>query len=61
MTGTDKWKVPAAIGKISVLKKFDDTFFGIYSGVASMMDPLTRVSIERAYEAVMDAGKTRIL
>ena len=48
--------VPATTGKISVVKRFDDTFFGIYSGVASMMDPMTRVTIERAYEAIMDAG-----
>lgn len=54
----DEWEVPSATGKISVVKKFDDTFFGIFSGVAGMMDPLTRVAIERAYEAIMDAGKS---
>jgi len=54
---TEVWNnVPAATGKISVVKKFDDTFFGIYSGVAAMLDPLTRVTIERAYEAIIDAG-----
>ncbi len=58
---TEKWKVPSAIGKINVVKKFDDTFFGIHSGVADMMDPLTRVSIERAYEAIMDAGLYQFL
>ncbi|XP_065203846.1 fatty acid synthase-like [Planococcus citri] len=52
----DEWNVPSATGQVSVVKKFDDTFFGIYSGVAGMMDPLTRVAIERAYEAIMDAG-----
>lgn len=44
------------IGKISDLDKFDDSFFGVPYRLAELMDPLTRITIERAYEAIFDAG-----
>lgn len=53
----DEWPgVPTATGKISVLQKLDDTFMGINSRIVKTMDPLTRVLLERAYEAIIDAG-----
>jgi len=53
----DEWPgVPAATGKMSVAQKLDDTFMGINSRIVKTMDPLTRVLLERAYEAIIDAG-----
>ncbi|XP_050431818.1 fatty acid synthase-like [Adelges cooleyi] len=48
--------VPTATGKVSVAQKLDDTFIGINSRIVKQMDPLTRVLIERSFEAVIDAG-----
>lgn len=54
---SDDWPdVPNATGKISVLQKIDDTFMGINSRIVKVMDPLTRVFLERTFEAIIDAG-----
>lgn len=49
-------EIPKRMGKISGLEKFDATFFGVHFKQAHTMDPQCRLLIERAYEAVMDAG-----
>lgn len=49
-------EIPKRSGKIYGLEKFDATFFGVHFKQAHTMDPQTRILIETAYEAVMDAG-----
>ncbi|XP_030371512.1 fatty acid synthase [Scaptodrosophila lebanonensis] len=49
-------EIPKRSGKISELEKFDATFFGVHFKQAHTMDPQTRILIETAYEAVIDAG-----
>lgn len=36
--------------------KFDSIFFGTNLKIADMMDPMTRLSMECAYEAIADSG-----
>ncbi|XP_062126451.1 fatty acid synthase [Drosophila sulfurigaster albostrigata] len=49
-------EIPKRSGKINGLEKFDATFFGVHFKQAHTMDPQTRILIETAYEAVIDAG-----
>ncbi|KAM8707436.1 hypothetical protein ACLKA7_011511 [Drosophila subpalustris] len=49
-------EIPKRSGKIYGLEKFDATFFGVHFKQAHTMDPQTRILIEMAYEAVIDAG-----
>lgn len=48
--------VPKRMGKIGCLEKFDSTFFGIHPKQSKTMDPQSRILIETAFEAIMDAG-----
>ncbi|XP_075231646.1 fatty acid synthase-like [Lycorma delicatula] len=48
--------VPAALSKIKGLDCFDATFFGIHRKLGICLDPLTKLSMERAFEAIVDAG-----
>uniref|UniRef100_A0A1A9W883 Fatty acid synthase n=1 Tax=Glossina brevipalpis TaxID=37001 RepID=A0A1A9W883_9MUSC len=49
-------EIPKRCGKIYDLEKFDATFFGVHFKQSHTMDPQTRILIEIAYEAVIDAG-----
>ncbi|XP_037954847.1 fatty acid synthase isoform X2 [Teleopsis dalmanni] len=49
-------EIPKRSGKIYELSKFDATFFGVHFKQSHTMDPQTRIIIETAYEAVIDAG-----
>uniref|UniRef100_A0A1A9W891 Uncharacterized protein n=1 Tax=Glossina brevipalpis TaxID=37001 RepID=A0A1A9W891_9MUSC len=49
-------ELPKRSGKIDDLEKFDATFFGVHFKQSHSLDPQTRLAIEVAYEAVMDAG-----
>lgn len=49
-------EIPKRSGKINNLEKFDATFFGVHFKQAHTMDPQTRILMEVAYEAVIDAG-----
>uniref|UniRef100_A0A1B0B9K0 Fatty acid synthase n=1 Tax=Glossina palpalis gambiensis TaxID=67801 RepID=A0A1B0B9K0_9MUSC len=49
-------EIPKRSGKIYDLEKFDATFFGVHFKQSHTMDPQTRMLIEIAYEAVIDAG-----
>ncbi|XP_011305442.1 fatty acid synthase [Fopius arisanus] len=56
-----RWKldhpeIPARLGKISNLSKFDADYFGINFKEAHTMDPMGRMAMEHAYEAIVDAG-----
>uniref|UniRef100_T1P9U1 Fatty acid synthase n=1 Tax=Musca domestica TaxID=7370 RepID=T1P9U1_MUSDO len=49
-------EIPKRSGKIYNLDKFDATFFGVHFKQSHTMDPQTRILMETAYEAVIDAG-----
>lgn len=49
-------EIPKRAGKIHNLEKFDATFFGVHFKQGHTMDPQTRILMETAYEAVIDAG-----
>nr|XP_023011970.1 fatty acid synthase-like [Leptinotarsa decemlineata] len=47
---------PRRLGKIPEIKKFDAAFFGIHPTQADFSDPRQRLSLEAAYECIIDAG-----
>lgn len=49
-------EIPARMGVIDDIDKFDATFFGVPYKQAHCIDPQCRLLIETAYEAIMDAG-----
>ena len=49
-------EIPRRLGKINGLEKFDASFFGIHNKQAHALDPQSRLLLEHAYEAVIDAG-----
>ncbi|XP_076249111.1 fatty acid synthase-like [Calliopsis andreniformis] len=49
-------EIPRASGKLSDLEKFDAIFFGVHYKQAHTMDPMCRMLLEHAYEAILDAG-----
>lgn len=50
-------EVPQRTGKINHVNRFDASFFGVHYKQAHTMDPMNRMLLEKAYEAVVDAGK----
>ncbi|KAG8225765.1 hypothetical protein J437_LFUL005724, partial [Ladona fulva] len=62
VTGDDRrWKldhpeIPQRTGKLKNLSKFDASFFGVHYKQAHTMDPMCRILLELAYEALVDAG-----
>jgi fatty acid synthase len=55
--GTFKTNLPKYLGFLSNMEKFDASFFGIPQKMAEHIDPQSRLLLEHAYEAIMDAGK----
>lgn len=53
---TDNTKIPGRFGKLNEINKFDATFFNILSNAADVMDPMSRILLEKTYEAIIDAG-----
>ncbi|XP_023313671.1 fatty acid synthase-like [Trichogramma pretiosum] len=56
-----RWKldhpeIPQRTGKINNVEKFDALFFGVHFKQAHTMDPMCRMFLEHAYEALIDAG-----
>ncbi|XP_021929707.1 fatty acid synthase-like [Zootermopsis nevadensis] len=56
-----RWKfehhqLPKWAGKLPNITKFDASFFGINYKQAHVLDPLSRLMMERTYEAIVDAG-----
>lgn len=56
-----RWKlehpeIPQRTGKLVEVAKFDAAFFGVHFKQAHTMDPMCRMLLEKAYEAVVDAG-----
>nr|XP_018903024.1 PREDICTED: fatty acid synthase-like [Bemisia tabaci] len=51
------WKnIPNATGKVKNYLQLDATFFGLLRPLADTMDPLVRITMEKVYEAIVDAG-----
>ena len=48
---------PEVMGKVKTLTDFDAEFFGIHAKSGNTMDPMLRIMLEVAYEAIVDAGK----
>lgn len=49
-------ETPSGIGKIPHPEMFDNIFFGIHRKMAENLDGLTKLSLERSIEAIIDAG-----
>ncbi|KAI5723980.1 hypothetical protein M8J76_013737 [Diaphorina citri] len=47
---------PPGSGKIPNYKLLDSTFFGMTPGLTDVTDPLTRLTLEKSIEALIDAG-----
>lgn len=62
MTDDDRrWKlklpeIPKFSGKIVDVEKFDAGFFGMYYKQVNCMDPMSRLLLEKTFEAIIDAG-----
>ncbi|GLH14328.1 Fatty acid synthase [Gryllus bimaculatus] len=52
----DHPEMPKRTGKMHRLEKFDASFFRVHFKQAHAMDPQCRLLLERAYEAIVDAG-----
>ncbi|XP_062548544.1 fatty acid synthase-like [Armigeres subalbatus] len=48
--------IPRRTGKVNNLENFDADFFGVGRTERDTMDPQVRMTIEHAYEAMLDAG-----
>ncbi|KAK5637947.1 hypothetical protein RI129_012242 [Pyrocoelia pectoralis] len=53
---TNHPEIPRRTGKINFIEKFDSGFFGIHYHQVHAMDPVSRLLLEGAIEAVLDAG-----
>ncbi|XP_047538557.1 fatty acid synthase-like [Vanessa atalanta] len=56
-----RWKrthpeIPHRTGKINNIEKFDASFFGVHYKETHTMDPMSRILLEKTYEAIIDAG-----
>lgn len=51
-------EVPKFFGRVSHPEKFDGGFFGVHYKQANVLDTLGRWSLERSFEAILDAGMT---
>ncbi|XP_044764314.1 fatty acid synthase-like [Coccinella septempunctata] len=49
-------EIPQRTGKVYDVEKFDAGFFGIHHKQAQSMDPMMRIFLEKAIEAIYDAG-----
>lgn len=54
---TEHPEIPQRTGKLNEVNKFDAAFFGVHFKQAQTMDPMSRILLEKAYEAVVDSGK----
>lgn len=53
---SDNPEIPARGGRLNHLDRFDASFFGVHYKQAHSMDPMCRILMEKAYEAIVDAG-----
>ncbi|XP_052751948.1 fatty acid synthase-like [Galleria mellonella] len=52
----DHPEIPQRTGKINNVNKFDASFFGVHYKQVHTMDPMSRILLEKTYEAIYDAG-----
>lgn len=52
----DQWSSLSGTGKLKSVDTFDATFFSAHPKLAEVMDPITKIFIEKSIEAVIDAG-----
>nr|QCW07581.1 fatty acid synthase 1 [Blattella germanica] len=52
----DHPEIPQRTGKLLHVNKFDASFFGVHYKQAQTMDPMCRIMMEKAFEAIVDAG-----
>lgn len=45
-------------GKLNQIDRFDAAFFGVHYNQAHSMDPMSRIILEKSYEAIVDSGNT---
>lgn len=53
--------MPLRVGQMNKKDRFDAGFFGIHRKHSTSLDVMTRLILERSYEAIVDAGKLLIL
>lgn len=53
--------MPCKLGKINDLSKFDAEFFGFQPHRVNVMDPMARIILEKAYEAIVDSGRNLLV
>nr|CAD7197599.1 unnamed protein product [Timema douglasi] len=51
----DDLGVPDCIGRMKDLNKFDTSYFGISPIMTKHMDPMTRITLETTFEAIVDS------
>nr|CAD7575956.1 unnamed protein product [Timema californicum] len=51
----DDLDVPDCIGRMKDLNKFDTSYFGISPIMTKHMDPMTRITLETTFEAIVDS------
>ncbi|XP_031358294.1 fatty acid synthase-like [Photinus pyralis] len=49
-------EIPHRMGQINLLEKMDAGQFGLHYHEPNQMDPMIRISLEKAYEVILDAG-----
>lgn len=55
----DAPNMPVRLGKLNDLSKFDAEFFGFNQPHrVNVMEPMSRIIMEKAYEALIDSGMT---
>lgn len=52
-------EIPQGVGKIKTLNKFDAAFFSVHAKQAHSMDPMSRILLEKTYEAIVDSGEKK--
>ncbi|XP_072763175.1 fatty acid synthase-like [Anoplolepis gracilipes] len=50
------YEMPARVGKMNNIQKFDAEFFDISTKEAHIIDPGSKILLEKTYEAIIDAG-----
>lgn len=53
--------MPVKLGKLNDLSKFDAEFFGFHlPHRVKVMEPMSRIILEKSYEALVDSGRRAI-
>ena len=58
MTFAGSSKLPEMLGVVPEAEKFDNEFFGVSDKNSNILDIQMRKTLEVAYEAILDAGRS---